>query len=75
MLQLAVPPGRDPPARVMVLLPAVTEAVPPQPLTSPAGVETTRPAGSVSVKASPLWAGLPAPLVMVRVTWLLEPSI
>ena len=75
MVQFAAAAASVPPARVMLLLPAAAVGVPPQPLTRPLGVEMSSPAGRVSVKASPLWAGLPAPLVMVRVSWLLEPSI
>ena len=63
-----------------VMLPPLRETVPPPepPVTVPdpqvvemfAGFATTRlpgTVGSVSVKASPVWAGFPAPLVMVKV--------
>src|SRR6185369_10210668 len=54
---------------VTVLLPEGPVTVPPpQVVERLAGVATTRKAGKVSVKARPLCAGLPAPLVMVKVT-------
>src|SRR5579863_5879202 len=57
-----------PPVRLMVVLPAVAVAVPPQVLESPCGVATTSPVGSVSVKATPVSATvLAAGLVRVKV--------
>ena len=58
-----------PPLSVMLLDPATAVAVPPQVFDSPFGVETTRPAGSVSVKATPVSATVFADgLVMVKVS-------
>jgi hypothetical protein len=53
--------------RLMLLLPDVATTVPPHELTRPFGVVTTRPAGSVSVKATPVKKeGLPLRTVRVR---------
>ena len=49
-------------------LPAVAVTEPPQPFTRPLGVATSSPT-RVSVKVRALWAGFPAPLVMVSVSW------
>src|SRR5262249_7860952 len=43
----------DPPVRLTVLEPATPVAVPPHVFSSPFGVDTTRPAGSGSVNATP----------------------
>jgi len=61
-----------PPVRLIILVPAVAVIVPlPQEPISPLGVETTRPAGSVSVNATPVSAvALPFWMVKVR---LVEP--
>jgi hypothetical protein len=57
-----------PPVRLMLVLPAVAVAVPPQVLESPFGVATTSPEGSTSVKATPASATvLAAGLVRVKV--------
>src|SRR5215468_6995608 len=58
-----------PPVRLMLPDPATAVSVPPLQLpTAPLGVATTRPAGSVSVNATPVSATvLPAGLVMVKV--------
>ena len=60
-----------PPVSMMDPLPATAVTVPPQLLTTMLGVETTSPAGSVSVKATPVkgiaW-GLPSVNVRV-VVW------
>ena len=57
-----------PPVNEMVPDPAVAVAVPPQVLLKPFGVETTRPAGRLSVNATPFdAAGLLAGLVIVIV--------
>jgi hypothetical protein len=59
--------------RETVALPAVAVAVPPQVELKPLGVETTRPAGSESVKATPVFA-LPAlGLVIVIVSEVVPP--
>ena len=56
-------------ATVMVPLPlvAVIVGVPPQVLESPFGVPMTAPAGSASVKVSPVRAGAPAGFAIVKV--------
>jgi hypothetical protein len=57
-----------PPVRLMPVPPAVATTVPPQVLVKPFGVATSRPVGSVSVKATPASATvLAAGLVMVKV--------
>jgi hypothetical protein len=57
-----------PPVRVMVPEPATAVAVPPHVFVSPLGVATTIPAGSVSVKATPVSAtALAAGFVTVKV--------
>jgi hypothetical protein len=43
-----------PPERLMLVPPAAADAVPPQLVVRPFGVATTKPAGSVSLKASPV---------------------
>jgi hypothetical protein len=64
-----------PPVRLMLLPPAVAEAVPPQLLVKPFGVATTKPAGSVSLNATPLCAtALATGLVMVKVSVLVPLS-
>src|SRR5260370_27357744 len=61
--------ARLPPVRLMLLLPATAVAVPPQPLLlSPLGVETTSPAGSVSLKAMPVRVVLAFTLARVMVS-------
>jgi hypothetical protein len=63
------PTATEPPLSEMVPLPAVAVTVPPQLSVSPFGVEITRPAGSVSVKATPASATvLAAGLVMVKLS-------
>src|SRR6266700_2141129 len=58
-----------PPVKLTLPEPATAVAVPPQVLVNPLGVATTRPAGSVSVKATPVSATvLAAGLVMVKVS-------
>ncbi len=58
-----------PPVSEMLPEPATAVAVPPQVLVRPLGVATTRPAGSVSVNATPVSAtALAAGLVMVKVS-------
>jgi hypothetical protein len=57
-----------PPVRLTVLPPAAAEGVPPQVLVKPFGVATSRPAGNVSEKATPVCdTVLAAGLVMVNV--------
>src|SRR6266700_2434964 len=64
LLTAIVPPASD-----TLPEPATAVAAPPQVLVSPLGVATTRPAGSVSVNATPVSAtALPAGLVMVKVS-------
>jgi hypothetical protein len=59
----------DPPEKLMLPAPAVAVAVPPQLLTSPFGVATVKPAGNVSVNATPAAAtGFAAGLVIVKVS-------
>ena len=60
-----------PPVSVIIAVVATAVTPPPQPFTSPLGVAITKPAGSVSVKLIPVWVGLPAPLVMVKVSALI----
>src|SRR5215469_3935314 len=60
-----------PPVRLMLVPPAVAEAVPPQLLVKPFGVATTNPVGRVSLNATPLCATVFATgLVMVNVSVL-----
>src|SRR5260221_2169845 len=61
-----------PPDRLTDPEPATAVAVPPHVLDSPFGVATTKPAGRVSVKATPVNATLAFGLVMVKVK-LVEP--
>src|SRR5689334_3505361 len=62
-----------PPLRLIVLEPAVAVIVPaPHVPVSPFGVETTRPAGSVSLKATPVSATVAFGLLMVKLR-LVEP--
>src|SRR3982074_3218859 len=68
MVQLACAAASDPPASAMDPDPAVAVTAPPQLFTSPFGVATRRLAISVSVKARPACAGLPAPFVIVNVS-------
>lgn len=61
-----------PPVNEMLVPPAVAEALPLQLSTSPFGVATTKPAGSVSLNATPVWVTVfPAGLVIVKVSVLL----
>src|SRR4029077_8236117 len=61
--------GIVPPERLITLVPAVAVIVPaPQVPVRPFGVETTRPAGSVSLKATPLNA------VVALLFWMLKVS-
>jgi hypothetical protein len=61
-----------PPVRLMVLLPAVAVIVPlPQEPVNPLGVATTKPAGKLSVKATPLSELVVFGLVMVKLSVLL----
>jgi hypothetical protein len=63
--------GMLPPVRLMLVPPAVADAVPPQVLVSPFGVATTNPEGSVSLNAMPAaGSGLAAGLVIVKVSVL-----
>src|SRR5260370_1350216 len=58
-----------PPVSEILPEPATAVATPPQVLVSPLGVATTKPAGSVSVNATPVSATVLAPgLVMVKVS-------
>src|SRR5215471_12049432 len=60
-----------PPVRLMLVLPDVADAVPPQLLVKPFGVATTNPVGSVSLNATPLFATVFATgLVIVNVSVL-----
>jgi hypothetical protein len=56
------------PDRLITPEPAVPEAVPPQVLVSPLGVEITRPDGSVSLKPTPL------SVVVPLLFWMVKPS-
>src|SRR5260370_19716485 len=61
--------GRVPADKLTVPDPATAVAAPPQVLVSPFGVATTKPAGRLSVKATPVSGmGLIAGLVMVKVS-------
>src|SRR5260370_39661338 len=61
--------GRVPADKLTVPDPATAVAAPPQVLVSPFGVATTKPAGRVSVKATPVSGmGLIPGLVMVKVS-------
>src|SRR5258708_35960491 len=68
MGQLACAAAREPPASAIEPDPAVAVTAPPQLFTRPFGVATTRLASSVSVKARLACAGLPAPLLIVKVS-------
>ena len=70
-LEAAAPPGRAPPTSETVLVPEVAVAAPPQLLTRFGVVETTCPAGSVSVNARPVSATAPAAresVIVIRVS-------
>jgi hypothetical protein len=56
-----------PPVSVMLVPPAVAEAEPLQLSTSPFGVATMTPAGSVSLKATPVCITVVDGLVIVKV--------
>ena len=60
--------ARVPVARLTEPAPAKAVAVPPQLLVKAGGVATTKPAGRVSVKASPVREVVPLGLVMVKVS-------
>ncbi len=66
------PAASVPPVRLTDEEPAAAVAVPPQVLLRPEGVDTTRPAGKVSVNARPFNAELTLLSVMVKVR-LVEP--
>ena len=72
IVQLEAPMAALTPVPAMVIVPdpavAVIVGVPPQPFTSPLGVPMTAPAGSASVKVSPVLAGAPAGFVIVKVS-------
>src|SRR5437762_3538910 len=57
-----------PPERLTLPEPATAVAVPPQVLLNPFGVDTTRPAGRLSVKATPLSVTFVFGLVMLNVS-------
>jgi hypothetical protein len=60
--------GIEPPDRLIEPVPAVAVTVPPQVLLNPFGVATTRPAGRLSVKATPFNATVfAAGLLIVKV--------
>lgn len=63
-----------PPERLTEEAPAVAVGVPPQVLLKPAGVATINPAGSGSVKATPVKATAVFGFVMVKVRLVLPPS-
>ncbi len=69
MVQLARPFGRLPPASEIALPPTGAVTVPLH-WVGLGALATTRPAGSVSVKASGCCCGFPAPLAMVKVSVL-----
>jgi hypothetical protein len=62
------PPVIDPPDRLIEPVPAVAVTVPPHAPVNPFGVETTRPAGRVSVKATPVSAVDEFGLLIVKVS-------
>ena len=68
IVQDDAPTGRTPVASATLPDAAVAVTVPPQVFTSPFGVETTSPAGSVSVKATPVSAVARLGLVRVNVS-------
>ena len=72
IVQAEAPMAALTPVPAMVIVPdpavAVIVGVPPQPFTSPLGVPMTAPAGSASVKVSPVRAGAPAGFVIVKVS-------
>src|SRR5207248_11712388 len=67
------PAGSVPPVRLMLPDPAVAAGVLPHEPVSPLGVATTRPAGSVSVNATPVSA-TESGLVMVKLRVVVPPT-
>ena len=61
-----------PPVKLMVLEPAVSDTVPVHVVLAPLGVDTTKPAGRLSVKVTPVSAKLEFGLLMLNVK-LVEP--
>ncbi len=61
-----------PPVKLMVLEPAVSDTVPVHVVLAPLGVDTTKPPGRLSVKATPVSAKLEFGLLMLNVK-LVEP--
>src|ERR1700687_5872221 len=61
------PDASVPPVKLMVLEPAVYDGVPLQVLLAPFGVDTTKPAGRLSVKVTPVRPKLELGLVIVSV--------
>ncbi len=68
IVQLAWAAASTPPESAIEPLPATAATAPPQVFTRPFGLATATPTGSVSVKARPDCAGLPAPLAIVKVS-------
>jgi hypothetical protein len=64
----------DPPERLMVALPAVAVAVPPQDEARPLGVETTKPDGRLSVNATPVSVVEALGFVIVKVREVAPPT-
>lgn len=63
-----VPAAMAPAVRLTVTEPAVAVGTPPQVLANPLGVATTKPAGKLSVKATPVSAVVPFGLLIVNVS-------
>jgi hypothetical protein len=68
IVQVACAAASVPPASAIDPEPAAAVTAPPQVFAVPGGVATTRLVGSVSVNARPDCAGLPVPLVIVKVS-------
>src|SRR5712692_5501787 len=74
-LMLQDPPAATvPPLRPTVVPPAVAEKVPPQALDALGGLDTCKPAGRLSVNASPVRANAEFGLLMVNVRVVALPN-
>ena len=67
--------GIPPPERLMIIDPGVAMAVPPQVEVKPLGLATTKPAGSESVKATPVSATKLFGLVIEKLTVVVPPGM